>query len=279
MVRDNQKVVPLRLAPAAGVTIPQFNEEDGPLVLIAPGDRLRLVLAGVNLHKRTRADQRVHGEIVEADVAVVDAPRVRAPRQGDWRLAQRLHRPRREAGLIMAGSGAGAYRKTDHLVVATRLRRQQLGLSRTGDRFILLDLIRVDSAEAHQVCDLRMVDRAQAEELANTRLGRAVLYLGEPGVGNAEPLIAFGFGNPPAGLFDFADFDIAAVPDLLELLTTLHSNSPESSRDHCGGRQGESGGVERNSVSVNTGRGRGRTPGLFPYRLRPGHITPPRHDS
>src|SRR5262245_55159842 len=220
MMRDDQKVVPLRLAPAAGVTIPQFNEEDGPLVLIAPGDRLRFVLTGVNLHKRTRADQRVHGEIVEADVAVADAPRVRAPRRGDRRLAQRLYRSRREAGLILAG--AGAYRKTDHVVVAARFRRQQSGLSGIGDRLVLLDLVRVHAVEPHQVCDLHMVDRAQAEELADTRFGYAVLYLCEPGVGNAEPLIAFGFGNPPARLFDFADFDIAAVPDLLELLTTLH---------------------------------------------------------
>src|SRR5205085_11939249 len=62
----------------------------------------------------------------------------------------------------------------------------------------------------------------QREELADAWFGSAVFELGQPTIGNAKPLVAFGFGNSPARLLDLAHRDVASVAKELQLLTSRH---------------------------------------------------------
>ena len=64
-------------------------------------------------------------------------------------------------------------------VTATRA-RNQLSEVRVRNRFIFFFVVDIDIVESHKIEKARVIDDAQAEELADTRLGDAILELGQP---------------------------------------------------------------------------------------------------
>src|ERR1700722_47556 len=60
----------MHFAPTAYVTLAEFNEENGPVMLAMPIDGRNLLLAGINPDKSSRPDERVQGVVVHADVSI-----------------------------------------------------------------------------------------------------------------------------------------------------------------------------------------------------------------
>src|ERR1041384_958390 len=67
-----------------------------------------------------------------------------------------------------------------------------------SEGLVLLFLVNIDVVEANEIEEMDAIDNAQAEEFADAWFGGAVLQLGQPAVGNAEPPIALGVGYSPA---------------------------------------------------------------------------------
>src|SRR4026207_1084809 len=110
------------------------------------------------------------------------------------------------------------------MVVAVVPVRDQLCEIWIGNGLVLLFVFDVDIVEANKIQKIRVVDHAQTEQLANAWLRHTVFQLGQPAIGNAESLVAFGFSNSPACLFDIANGDAAPITQRLEHLASGQSS-------------------------------------------------------
>jgi len=80
-----------------------------------------------------------------------------------------------------------------------------------------VEVLQVDSVEKQEICELDAVDRAEAVELEDAGNGIGVFDLREPGVGDMELGIAFGFGDLLAEVGNFARGDSQAETNGFEL--------------------------------------------------------------
>jgi hypothetical protein len=84
-------VVPLEFAPTAGITIiPKFHKIHRTFVFARPHVFRDLILLGIDLHERTRADDRIQRVIVGPDVSIKEILRARLLRQEKSHFAQVL---------------------------------------------------------------------------------------------------------------------------------------------------------------------------------------------
>src|SRR5688572_12972690 len=102
--------------------------------------------------------------------------------------------------------------------------RHELSQMRIGNRAVLFFVVDINVVEADQFEKLRLVDHAQAKQLADTRFGDTILQLGQPAVRDAEALVAFGLRDSATGVLNVANSDIALVAQALKLLTCWHSS-------------------------------------------------------
>ena len=100
--------------------------------------------------------------------------------------------------------------------------RAQLRDVRIRDRLVFLNLVDVDVVESGEVMEVRVVDHAQREELADAWFGDAVFELGQPTVRDAKALVAFDFGDSDARLLDLSNSDVAPVAKGLQCSTGRH---------------------------------------------------------
>src|SRR6185369_11993411 len=94
-VRNQQQIASLLLAPAASVPIAKLNEIDGPIELILPFAVKNLPDAVIDKHKAARAQQRIHGVVVQPNVSIKSFLNVQVLDQGDGNLAPNLHHSRK----------------------------------------------------------------------------------------------------------------------------------------------------------------------------------------
>ena len=94
---------------------------------------------------------------------------------------------------------------------------------RIRDRSVFFSVVYINVIESDQIEKVRLVDHAQAEQLADTWLRHTVLELGQPAVGDTKALVAFSFGDAATGIFDVANSDVALMAQAFKLLTCRHS--------------------------------------------------------
>ena len=103
----------------------------------------------------------------------------------------------------------------------------QLREIRIRNGFVFFLVVRINVVKTNKVQEAGVVDYAQAKQLADARLGSAVLQLGQPSIGDAKSFVSFDVCNSMTRLFDLADSDFASIAKRLEHLASGHTNSPK----------------------------------------------------
>src|SRR5258707_15051762 len=114
-MRNDQKLVAVQFAPAAGISIPQFNEVDGSFVLIVPDYCVQLMVLGIDAHKGAWPDERIHGEVVQTNVAIQDCRGTSTFVRSDRRSVRQFC-TRHKAGPTLAQYGTRRNRKMSKVV-------------------------------------------------------------------------------------------------------------------------------------------------------------------
>ena len=70
-MRKQKELVVQQVTPGAGIAVAQLYEIDRAVEFCAPAKRLDSSHARVNLNERAGAQQRIEGEVVQADVTVL----------------------------------------------------------------------------------------------------------------------------------------------------------------------------------------------------------------
>src|SRR5258705_987264 len=161
-MRNDQKLVAVQLAPAARISIPQFNEVDGSFVLIVPDYCAQLMLLGIDAHEGAWPDERIHGEVVQTNVAIQGcrgtSAFVRSDRRSVWQSCTR-----HDAGPTFAQYGIRRNRKMAKVVSILCFRRYELGHVWISNGRIFFNLINIDIIKLNQIYELHTIDHTQTE--------------------------------------------------------------------------------------------------------------------
>src|SRR5580658_8446718 len=93
-MRDRDQLPFLKLAPAAQVPIPQFDEVDGPLKLGPPRSGADLSLGRIDLDERAGPDQWIKGCILKSNVAIHGLAQIEVLQEPDGHFVPFFDDPR-----------------------------------------------------------------------------------------------------------------------------------------------------------------------------------------
>src|SRR5581483_10560864 len=80
-------------APAASKALTMLDEVDGPLVFVSPPAARHPALAFIDLHERTRRENRIHGPIVQTDESITLRLRIERAEHGGRKTSPALNLP------------------------------------------------------------------------------------------------------------------------------------------------------------------------------------------
>src|SRR6266404_1711031 len=216
-VGQQQQMPVLQLAPRASIAIAQFHKIYGAVELRTPAHGLDFAHAGVNLHKRAGAKQRVEGHILKPDVSVEAAANIEVLDEGDGNFAPNFDEAGKEIGVVDVEGGIEANGEGHGTLLVINFEIGEVGGGQRSGHLIAAEALQVNAVKEQEVGELDTVDGAETVELENAGNGIGVFDLREPCVGDVKLGITFGFGDLLAEVRHFTRGDAQTETNGFEL--------------------------------------------------------------
>ncbi len=216
---QQQQMPVLQLAPRASIAIAQFHKIYGAVELRTPAHGLDFAHAGVNLHKRAGAKQRVEGHILKPDVSVEAAANIEVLDEGDGNFAPNFDEAGKEIGVVDVEGGIEANGEGHGTLGVINFEIGEVGGGQRSGQLIAAEVLQVDAVKQQKVGEPDAVDGAETVELKNAGDRIRVFDLREPSVGDVKLGITFGFCDLLAEVGHFTCGDAQTETNGFELFT------------------------------------------------------------
>lgn len=90
----------VELTPATEVSVPQLDEVNGPLEFRSPLRRTDFSLTRIDLHQRSRANERIQSVVFKTDVAIHRFAQVKVLKQADRNFVPLFYHPRQKVRFL-----------------------------------------------------------------------------------------------------------------------------------------------------------------------------------
>jgi len=188
-----QELIIQKVAPRAGIAVAQLHKIDRAVKLSPASNRLYFPDARVDLHKGTRAQQRIQRVILQADIAILAVPDIEMLDQGYRHFSPEFDNAREKVGVVQVEGSVKSNGKRNRTVRVIDFERRQVRVRQRGSQLVEPQLLKVQLIELQHVGKLHPINGAQAVQLEYTGHGVGILDLRKPRVGDLKFRIALGF--------------------------------------------------------------------------------------
>jgi hypothetical protein len=165
--RDQNQLTAVQFAPTAHVAISELEEKDGTVMLVMPVDWRHCSLAGIDLHKRSRPNDRVQRVILHPDVPVKRIAPVYLPQQSGRNVPPIFNHLRHEVGSFGPQPLSEFESRQDRGIAEFRGRSYKICLRKNQGLVVSFGFPYGDIEEGGEFLILASVDDAKALELVN----------------------------------------------------------------------------------------------------------------
>jgi hypothetical protein len=218
-VREEQEVALLQFAPGTSIAIAEFHKINRAIELSAPTERLNFAHALINLHKRTRPEERIKREILKANIAVEGVPQIELLQKGDGHFPPNLNHAGQEVGIVEVEGTIEADGERHGFFRVVDFQRGQVGVGQGRKKLVKGRFLQIHTEEVQQVNEFNVIDGGQGIKLENAGDGIGILQLREPSVGNLELRVLFFFGDFLTQVLDIPRGNPQADPQASQLVT------------------------------------------------------------